>query len=259
MRDGETCAALAQARVELKRPLPPPPLGACELPIVRGYCTQITSGMRVLDVGCGAWTFVRDHCRKVGAEYEGIDVLREYFGQPAVATRFEGLQDLSFPDEDFDFVFGNQSMEHWAENGCSLAWGLYQCFRVCRMGGRLCMNVPIHFHGTTDFLLGRIDKLRSLFARFSGDVMFEEWGRPSSPLPALIGNPGYPALWRRPAYVLDIQAVKDRQPPKTERPWFAPGGRLGEFLNSPLSYSTYRLARRLGVVPTGFKSAPPTA
>ena len=259
MRDGQTCTALVQAQAELKRPLPPPPLGACELPIVRGYCAQIAPRMRVLDVGCGAWTAARDQCRKVGAEYEGIDVLREYYGQPTVATRFEGLQDLSFPDESFDLVFGNQSMEHWAENGCSLEWGLYQCFRVCRVGGRVCMNVPIHFHGTTEFLMGQVDKLRTIFARFSGAVDFEEWGRPSSPLPALIGNPGYWALRGRPAYVLDIQAVKDRQPPRIRRPRFAPGGRLGEFLNSPLSYSLYRLKRRLGIISSNFEFAPATA
>ena len=96
---------------------------------------------------------------RLAADYEGVDVLESYFGVPTVATRLENLADLTYPENSFDLVISNQSMEHWGEFGCSLHWGLYQCFRVCKLGGSLCLNVPIYFHGTSDFMLGRLNRI----------------------------------------------------------------------------------------------------
>ena len=74
MQAGSKCRAAEVAEAELRRTLPPPPLGSCMLPIVGGYLTLIQPGMRVLDIGCGSWARIRNHCEKVGAVYEGIDV-----------------------------------------------------------------------------------------------------------------------------------------------------------------------------------------
>jgi SAM-dependent methyltransferase len=226
--------------------LQPPPLGACMIPIARGYLGFIRPGMRVLEIGCGCWNCIRAHCESVGAGYEGIDVQTEYLGVPTVATRIENLAELSFPDELFDVVVGNQTMEHWAEFGCRLRWGLYQCFRVCKPGGRVLLNVPIHFHGSGLFVLGELDKLRRLFAPFSSRVQFEAWGRPSAPLPDVFPRPGYWRLRGKPAYVLDIQAVKDRPLPGGYNNRWASQGRLAQLLVYPVDYNLYRIFRRLG-------------
>jgi SAM-dependent methyltransferase len=217
------------------------------LPIVDGYLERIERGTRVLDIGCGTWDRIRRHCEKVGAVYEGIDVLAEYFGKPTVATRLENLAELSFDDESFDLVVGNQTMEHWAEYGCSLRWGLHQAFRVCRRGGLVGLNVPIHFHGTRSFMLGRLDRIASAFAEFSADVRMTRWGAPSDPLPPCTPYPGYRRLASRPAYVLDIVARKDRDAPRDVGRGFALSGRLAQLVEYPLSFNGYRVARRMGL------------
>ena len=108
MLKANQCSALTRAKETLGRPLPPPPLGACMIPIVESYLSMIEEGTRILDVGCGSWNLIRSHCEKIGAHYEGIDVQPDYFGEKVIATRIENLQELSFPDDHFDVVIGNQ-------------------------------------------------------------------------------------------------------------------------------------------------------
>lgn len=241
---GERCLAEARSIDVLGDRKRPAPLAACPIPIVEGYAARLERGHAVLEVGCGSWSRLRDRCVEVGARYEGID------GAPSaasLATRFENLADLSFADETFDFVVGTQSMEHWAEYGCSLEWGIYQCFRACKPGGSVLMNVPIHFHGTSEFMLGRLDRLRELFARFSTQVTFEEWGRDSGPVPEYYPYPGYLPLRRRPAYILDVHAVRDRGLPPAPRNT-ARTGLLGKLQAKPASYVLYSMGCRvLGV------------
>jgi SAM-dependent methyltransferase len=223
------------------RSVPPPPVGGCEVPIVQGYLPLIKPGMKILEIGCGAWAMIKDHCKAVGAEYEGIDTVHEYFGKKSVATRFENLAELSFANESFDLVIGNQTMEHWAENGCSLKWGLYQCFRVCKPGGQVLLNVPIHFHGTKIFLMGKLDEIQALFEPFSSKVSFEPWGSPSQPIAPYFPYPNYQTLKDRPAYLLDIQSIKNKQLPSGYDNRGAVSGLVARIVHNPPSYLFYRL------------------
>lgn len=240
-----SCLAYEKSEEILARQVPPPPLGACALPIVEDYLHLIERDMRVLEIGCGAWDLIRNHCQKVGAIYEGIDTETEYFGNKTVATRLENLAELSFSNEYFDVVIGNQTMEHWVENGCTLRWGLYQCFRVCKQNGRVLMNVPIHFHGSQQFMFGKLEKIQELFSAFSGQISFEKWGDPSAPLPACFPFPKYKSLDSSPAYVLDIHAIKDRPLPSGYNNWGGMSGRLSEIINYPVSFNAYRLVNKL--------------
>lgn len=244
-RDGTTCRAHEQAKIELRRPLPPPPTGACTIAIVDAYLPTIKAGMSVLEIGCGSWAKVRNRCVDAGAHYEGLDVIEEYFGEKSIATRFENLAALSFPDATFDVIIGNQTMEHWGEHGCTLSWGLYQCFRVLKPSGRLLLNVPIHFHGTKEFLHGRLTQLRALLNRFSKSVTFETWGSPTAPLPPYLPHADYPALADRPAYVLDIHAVRDRPLPHGVNNLLGFDGRLAQLVHYSTSFNFYRLRRKL--------------
>jgi SAM-dependent methyltransferase len=246
---GDHCRAHDEALATLGRELPPPPLGACMIPIVENYRSLIRPGMRVLDIGCGAWDFLKRACDEIGATYDGIDVLDEYFAHKTVATRIENLAELSFENDAFDLVVGNQTMEHWGEYGCTLPWGLYQCFRVCKPSGRVHLNVPIHFHGTREFTLGRLDEIRALFAPFSSQVSFEKWGEPCAPLPPAYPFPGYWKLRGKPAYILDIQAVKDRPLPTGYSNAGAASGRRAQLQNYPASYNVYRVLRKCRLLP----------
>lgn len=245
MLTGSECSAHRIALEVLGRQLPPPPLGACMIPIVEDYTRQITAGMHMLEVGCGSWNALKVHCEKVGAHYEGIDPDSEYFGKETVATRIENLAELSYADETFDRVIGNQTMEHWAEHACSLRWGLYQCFRVCKPNGSVLLNVPFHFHGTKQFMLGRMDTIRELFAPFSSRVTIERWGHPCDPLPECRPRPGVWGLAGRAAYIVDIQAVKDRPLPSGYSNRGASSGRLGMIKNLPWSYLLYVLLQKV--------------
>ena len=251
LSDGR-CTAHEKALAILHRNLPPPPLGACMIPIVQNYLDAILCGTSVLEVGCGSWELVKKHCESVGANYEAIDTITEYFGRKTIATRIENLAHLSFQDDQFDVVMGTQSMEHWAEYGCSLRWGLYQCFRVCKPGGQVFMNVPVHFHGTKTFMMGDIDRIESLFGEFSDQVRLESWGRQSKPLAEYYPYPGFAPLVDKPAYVLDIRATKDR-PLRKDRysNRGAATGRLAEILNYPLTYNFYRVLRKLPMLVPG--------
>ena len=244
-RNGNLCRAHSLALTELRREIPPPPTGACTIAIVEAYLPSITQGMRVLEVGCGTWPKIANRCRDVGAHYEGLDVQEEYYGIKSIATRFENLSDLSYPDQSFDMVIANQTMEHWGEHGCTPAWGLYQCFRVLKEGGVLRVNVPIHFHGTKDFLHGRKDRLMKLFNRFSNSVQFENWGTPTAPIPPFYPHLDYRALKGKPAYVLDILAVKDKPLPKNVSNAFGFKGKLAQLFHYSFSYNFYRLKEKV--------------
>jgi hypothetical protein len=104
------------------------------------------------------------------------------------------------------------------------------------------MNVPIHFHGAGDFLLGRIDSIERLFAQFSNAISLDFWGTPPGPIPPVKPHRGYPPLRSKPAFVLNIEAVKDVSLPEIVR-GFSPSGRLAQLLNYPISYNIYRVLR----------------
>ena len=59
---GNSCNAHELAKIELKRPLPPPPTGACTVAIVESYLPHIKKGMNILEIGCGSWSKIRDYC-----------------------------------------------------------------------------------------------------------------------------------------------------------------------------------------------------
>ena len=246
MLEGDRCKAHEMALKEWQRPgeEPPPPLGGCPVAIVRDYLKCIQPGMRVLEIGTGVWSPILIRTKEVGADYEGIDARPEYFGKKTVATRIENLKDLSFENESFDLVIGNQTMEHWGEFGCDLRLGLWQTFRVCKKGGQVFMNVPIHFHGTKEFILGDLDRLRFYFSKFSREPKLEKWGYPSSPLPPYEPHPGYRKLSHKHPYVLDIRAKKDGDVgPKPKNRVFL-HARIQRLMNYPPSFNWYRWKKK---------------
>lgn len=246
MRQENSCLAYLKNASEFKRPISPAPIGGCVRPIVNNYLLQIKPGMHVLEIGCGAWSPIKIHCDKIGAKYEAIDFCHEYYGEQVVATRIENLAALSFENDSFDFVIGNQSLEHWAENGCTNEWGVYQCFRVCKLGGTVALNVPIHFHGTKIFLHGDYVAINTLFKPHSDNVRLEKWGYPSDPIPAVFYHPDIHSLKNLPGYHLDIQATKT----KPTRPPFLRNlmglrGHLSQIVNYSFAFNFNRLKKKL--------------
>lgn len=192
------------------------PLRSCLQAIVDEYCQLVSEGKRVLEIGCGAWSPVRDRCEEVGAVWEGIDVNDTHMGRPTIATKIASVADIPFGDAEFDLVVANQSMEHWREYSVPLERGLYEAFRVTRIGGQVLLNVPIHLHGAPMFVKGEIQKIRQAIEAFSPDVHLETWRARPAPLPPLRPHlplyVGHPRLWRKSAHILDIRATRGSAP-----------------------------------------------
>jgi SAM-dependent methyltransferase len=202
--DGERCTAF-----QPEWPMSPVNRArACVVAIGEEYHALIAPGSRVLEIGCGTWSPTREHCARVGAAWDGIDINPTYFGAPTIATRIESVEDLSFPDATFDLVIGNQTLEHWNEFGCRPEVGLWQCFRVCRPGGLVCMNVPIHFHGSRLFVEGDLPAIEALFRPFADRLAISMWGRDRSPLAPVDLIEGYAHPGPRATYVLDVRATR---------------------------------------------------
>ena len=244
-RNGFECRGYVEFSKTQQRELPPAPFSGCIIPIIDQYKKFIKPDFRVLEIGCGAWSPIKDYCEIVGATYEAIDTEEYYGAEKSVATRIENLANLSFDDEQFDFVFGNQTMEHWEEYGCGNEWGLYQCFRVCKRNGIVAQNVPIHFHGTKLFVGGEISAIRTLFSKYSDKVTITSWGKINSPLPAYIAHPWYPPLKTKSAYTLDIVAIKNREPEKNISNQYSTTGILARLRSYEFPYFIYVAARKI--------------
>jgi SAM-dependent methyltransferase len=203
LTDGKCSAYLAEWVV-----LPVNSVRACVVAISEEYCRLIQPGMRVLEIGCGTWSPIQQHCAKLGVSWEGIDASDMYFGERTIATRIESVEALSFEDESFELVIGNQTLEHWNESGCRPEIGIWQCFRVCKVGGRVLMNVPIHFHGSRIFVEGDMAAIDGLFRPFSSEVKLEPWRKRSAPLSAVYLNQGYRVTGEPVSYTLDVRATR---------------------------------------------------
>jgi SAM-dependent methyltransferase len=239
----DRCGLEQRSQTVLHRELAPAPLSTCQIAIVDHYCELIAPGMKVLEIGCGSWSPIKERCREVGATYDGIDATATYYGEPTVATRVENLRELSFDDEAFDLVIGTQSMEHWDEFGCPLEWGVYQCFRVLKPGGSLWMNVPIHFHGSAPFLMGDLGAISATLWPYANEVTLEPWGSPPVSGTTHFAHPSFPPLRQRAAYILDVRAVKVRMAnPPAKRS--GPSGPVGRFRALPVTFAVHRVGVR---------------
>jgi 2-polyprenyl-3-methyl-5-hydroxy-6-metoxy-1,4-benzoquinol methylase len=101
-------------------------------------------GKRVLEIGCGRGVFAR-YLAERGAEVVAAD-----FSPAAVEharRRLEGLhatalvadiQDVPFPDGDFDVVVSQETLEHVPDP----MLGLAELVRVTRPGGKLIVTTP---------------------------------------------------------------------------------------------------------------------
>ncbi len=198
------------------------PLRNCVVAIVNEYGQLLKPGSRVLEVGCGAWSPLRDAAERIGGTWEGIDVNSRYRGRPTIATRIGSVAKIPFADREFDYVVATQSLEHWEEHRVDPLQGLSEVFRVLRPCGWALFNVPIHFHGAPRFVFGRLHEIRSLFEPFASEIRMEAWRDPPDPLqPCRLYLSHYwhkPELWGRSSYVLDIRARRADEVPYLGRP-----------------------------------------
>ena len=114
---------------------------------------EMMEGKTVLDIGCGA-AGKSLYYASLGAEkVHGVDVVEHYEAESTALAEKLGLSDriefhlcdaakLVFPENTFDTIIMNDSMEHVAQPEKVLE----QCERVLKHGGKLYVNFCPYYH-----------------------------------------------------------------------------------------------------------------
>ncbi|MFQ6019899.1 MAG: class I SAM-dependent methyltransferase, partial [Dehalococcoidia bacterium] len=108
------------------------------LGLIRRYI--LLEGRRILDIGCGVGTFVRQ-LRKFSPSVYGVDIDRERVCQGASEVPNLALsvgEHLPFADASFDLVLLHEVLEHVDSDRTTLA----EASRVLRVGGYICIFCP---------------------------------------------------------------------------------------------------------------------
>ena len=176
-------------------------------------------GLKVLEIGYARRSYPKEIIEKSGGSWTGIEPLlpRDQIAEIG-AGGYGHAGEIPFPDETFDLVCGNQSLEHWGDplpNGQSppsYESCLREVRRVLKSAGRLYLDAPIHLHGHEMFVAGDIDRIRQLFDGDEWhDVSFERWRYDHEPLPRYptpvtdIGYGGGTVRSYDPAFIEDVQ------------------------------------------------------
>jgi 2-polyprenyl-3-methyl-5-hydroxy-6-metoxy-1,4-benzoquinol methylase len=117
------------------------------MPVLLALAGDMSTGMRVLDVGCGngftCGEFLRRQCEVVGVDLslEGIEIARKAYP----AGRFEILPAddqlvANLGEAPFDLVVSTEVVEHLYDPR-AYARG---CFRALKPGGRFICTTPYH-------------------------------------------------------------------------------------------------------------------
>jgi ubiquinone/menaquinone biosynthesis C-methylase UbiE len=121
-------------------------------------CKQIDSGHRVLEVGCGRQSHIKEMILLRGAKWTGLDPQAT-----DLATIQGSVSKIPLPNHTFDVVICSQSIEHWYEYITTFEEGLREIFRVLKPGGQVFFDFPIFLHGHPYFMLGNTKKIMSIF------------------------------------------------------------------------------------------------
>jgi SAM-dependent methyltransferase len=140
------------------------------LQLIRSYVPL--DGLRMLDVGCGIGTYVRQ-LREFSPEVYGIDFSARRLSVNAVPGLLAGVgEHLPFKSDSFDLVLLNEVIEHVRDDRRTIE----ECVRVLRQAGHLVIFAPnrlypFETHGVqlgNHYLFGNIplvnylpDKLRN--------------------------------------------------------------------------------------------------
>ena len=138
----------------------------------------IYEGFKVLEIGCGYISQIKDLVDYKGGIWYGIDP------NPDSIANFTGSVDgIPFDTNYFDIVFASQSIEHWYEYSVTFDEGLSEIHRVLKPTGVFSLDFPVYLHGHIIFMLGKIDSVNSLFNSKSWKIEeVEDWRREYSPL-----------------------------------------------------------------------------
>ena len=160
------CRKFDPVKVECSVPFGTP-LRKCVVAAIEANLND-TLNENVLEIGFGRFALARNLVQRSGGCWTGIDPGLPKERIAAIGQGGYGLaNEIPFPDNTFDRVFGIQSFEHWGQKASSRPPSSYEgcmreILRVLKPGGSLYLDAPIHFHGHEMFIMGDIARIRSL-------------------------------------------------------------------------------------------------
>lgn len=157
----------------------------CSTAVIKKYVPMMSG--QILEIGHGVSKILRRHLRKFHrgkAIWWGTDA--KFPDHPEARKYGASVHDMPmFKDEQFDWVVGLQTIEHWHEKGSTIEDGLKEIHRVLRSGGKLLLSLPFLVHGAPMFWHGRWQEALKYFETGWSEVMTERWRWDYRPLPAL--------------------------------------------------------------------------
>lgn len=112
---------------------------------VLSQCSTLTSGTRILEIGCGEGTFSRwlagqGAAAVVGADFASTAIARARRGpeMPNLTFEVQDVQRLPYGDADFDLIVSCETLEHVPNP----SHGVFELARVLRPGGTLLLTMP---------------------------------------------------------------------------------------------------------------------
>jgi len=144
----------------------------------------------VLEIGFGRFKLAKKLIQRSGGTWTGVEPRRPENETPVIGKGGYGhATHVPFPDETFDMVFAVQSIEHWGQKAggvrepSSYPDCIAEIKRVLKPGGTVYLDAPVHFHGNEIFIMGDVDKVRSLFPEDQWkNVHIEKWREDYLPL-----------------------------------------------------------------------------
>jgi len=145
---------------------------------------------RVLEVGCGASSYVKKLVKRLDSEWVGVDPASRFQKRRTVRTCFGYAASLPFENDSFDCIAGIQSFEHFEDpipeiaEPATYGIALEEAWRVLRPNGLLYYDAPIHLHGHPMLIRGNIAEVTRLFGADKWHATFWRWRFDHAPLPA---------------------------------------------------------------------------
>ncbi len=144
----------------------------------------------VLEIGFGRFKLAKNLIHRSGGTWTGVEPKRPKNEKPVIGKGGYGhAAHIPFPDQTFDKVFGIQSMEHWGQKSNAVldASSYPECtdeiHRVLKPEGSVYLDAPIHLHGNEMFIMGDIEKIKSLFPTDKWkNIHIERWREDYAPL-----------------------------------------------------------------------------
>lgn len=126
---------------------------------------KINKNEKILEIGCGVDSWLRDNLNPGENKWYGIDVKQIFNGKMGIATDIGSVHDMPYNDNSFDIILANQSIEHWSEYGITIEEGLNEIGRCIKQNGEVHLNFPMFLHGEPIFVKGEIEKIIKIFEK----------------------------------------------------------------------------------------------